>query len=88
MENNNYNSVQIDRLTTEIEKRINDFETGISDKDETIISFLSFILWISHNVAIGELERIERYWKDNIESEAYIAINSRLTSLRDANIKP
>lgn len=32
---NNYNSNQLDRLVNEIEGRLNDFDTGITDKDET-----------------------------------------------------
>lgn len=41
---NNYNSNQLDRLVNEIEGRLNDFDTGITDKDETIKSFAELII--------------------------------------------
>ncbi len=84
----NYNAKQIDRLTTEIEGRLNDFEGGISSKDETILNFISFIMKIAQNVAIGELDRVLRYWENSFDSETYIAINSRLTQLREDKINP
>lgn len=39
----NYSSYQLDRLVQEIEGRLNDYEGGISEKDETIKSFAFFI---------------------------------------------
>jgi len=78
---------KIERLTKEIEGRLNDFDSGISTKEETIDSFIDFILEISRNVAIGELNRFMIYWGNDVESEVYIAVNSRMTELEDASIK-
>ena len=39
----NYSSYQLDRLVQEIEGRLNDYEGGVSEKDETIKSFAFFI---------------------------------------------
>ena len=41
---NNYSSSQLDRLVNEIEGRLNDFENGEVDKDETIKSCASLVL--------------------------------------------
>jgi len=78
---------KIERLTKEIEGRLNDFDSGISTKEETIDSFIDFILEISRNVAIGELNRFMIYWGNDVESEVYIAVNSRMTELEDSSIK-
>lgn len=78
---------KIERLTKEIEGRLNDFDSGIFTKEETIDSFIDFILEISRNVAIGELNRFMIYWGNDVESEVYIAVNSRMTELEDASIK-
>lgn len=78
---------KIERLTKEIEARLNDFDSGIFTKEETIDSFIDFILEISRNVAIGELNRFMIYWGNDVESEVYIAVNSRMTELEDASIK-
>ena len=39
----NYSSYQLDRLVQEIEGRLNDYEGGVSEKDETIKSFVLFV---------------------------------------------
>ena len=78
---NPYSSEQLDKLIIEIEGRLNDFEGGISDKDETIKSFADLIGKIAVNVAKGEVNRFVRYWGKDVGSEIYLALNARLTTL-------
>ncbi len=40
----NYNSEQLDKLVNEIEGRLNDFDNGITDKDETIKIFAELVI--------------------------------------------
>jgi len=44
MIDDNYNSEQLDKLVNEIEGRLNDFDAGITDKDETIKSFADLVI--------------------------------------------
>lgn len=46
---NNYSSAQLDRLVNEIEGRLNDFENGITEKDETIKSFVNLVYDCAEN---------------------------------------
>jgi len=80
---NNYSSEQLDRLVNEIEGRLNDFETGISDKEETIKSFASFIYNCAKKSTINELDRILKKLRPYLTSEAYIAINARMSNLME-----
>ena len=56
----NYSSKQLDRLVNEIEGRLNDFEGGISEKDETIKSFASFIYECAANAVNNALAEHDR----------------------------
>ena len=52
------NDKQLDRLINEIEGRLNDFETGESEKEETIKSFAGLIGDIAISVADGEKKKV------------------------------
>ena len=60
-----YNPEQLDRLINEIEGRLNDFESGESDKEETIKSFAELTMKIAMRVSKEELEKILRHWGDS-----------------------
>ena len=62
---------QLDKLLNEIEGRLNDFENGESDKEETIKSFAELIGKISVNVAKGELRKIIQ----NFNSEKVVKVD-------------
>lgn len=51
----NYSSYQLDRLVQEIEGRLNDYEGGISEKDETIKSFAFFVGECAKNAVTNAL---------------------------------
>ena len=55
---NNYSSYQLDRLVQEIEGRLNDFESGISEKDETIKSFAFFVGECAKNAVNNTLKEV------------------------------
>lgn len=63
----NYNSSQLDRLVNEIEGRLNDFDSGITNKDETIKSFAELILVCVANQS-----------KAKIQSPVWFDINKKL----------
>ena len=54
-EKNPYSSEQLDRLVNEIEGRLNDFETGISDKEETIKSFVDLVFKVTTCLASSNI---------------------------------
>ena len=72
-EKNSYSSEQLDRLVNEIEGRLNDFETGISDKDETIKSFVDLVFKVAISSTANELDK-------NYKSELKSMLNDLITS--------
>ena len=76
----NYSSYQLDRLVQEIEGRLNDYEGGVSEKDETIKSFVFFVGECTKNAVnnaladykqsiIGLIDEMIKEKRGNIESE-------------------
>ena len=80
-EKNSYSSEQLDRLVNEIEGRLNDFETGISDKEETIKSFAELIIKVAISSTANELGKILKEYRSGLSSEAYLAIHLRMSNL-------
>ena len=80
-EKNPYSSEQLDRLVNEIEGRLNDFETGISDKEETIKSFVDLVFKVAISSASNELDKILKEYRSGLSSEAYLAIHLRMSLL-------
>ena len=80
-EKNPYSSEQLDRLVNEIEGRLNDFETGISDKEETIKSFAELIIKVAISSTANELGKILKEYRSGLSSEAYLAIHLRMSNL-------
>ena len=80
-EKNPYSSEQLDRLVNEIEGRLKDFETGIFDEEETIISFAKLIIKVALVSTSNELDKILKEFRSEISSEAYLAIHLRMSNL-------
>jgi N-acetylglutamate synthase/N-acetylornithine aminotransferase len=75
---------QFEKLERDLEGFINDYDGGISEKDETVKALVIYIHKIAINVALGELKRIETFWRKDISSEVYLAINARRTQLTES----
>ena len=75
---------QFEKLERDIEGFINDYDGGISEKEETIKGLVIYIHKIAINVALGELRRLETFWKKELNSEVSLAVNGRQTKLQES----